>query len=1221
MVSETELLAAQVAPKSLAFLTGGGEMGARIRAHEWSKSPLGPPETWPQSLRSALSICLSTTLVSAIHWGPELCLLYNDAYAPALAERHPGALGRSVHEVWADIWDVLGPQISAVLASGVGFSTENQLLRMERRGRVEDTWWVYSFAPIRGEEDAVAGVFVTALETTAQVRADQRQSFRLALEQVLRDLADPEDVVAVAAEMLRRQLGAADEADLTLVVREGAHAEATDRRSAKGLRVELREPHRWTDEDRALADEVAERTWAAVGRARANAALAESEARLGFLDRLGAATASLADADAVLAVTTRLLGEHLGLSVCAYADMDDDQNGFTIRGDWAAPGSTSIVGHYSLADFGRLAVANLSGGLPLVVNDNLRELAPEEAATFQNIGIAATICMPLVKEGRLTALMAIHDRAPRTWSEAELNLLREVTSRSWAHVERFAAVAELRASEARFRLTADAVPQIVWITDAEGRLEFYNKQWSDYMGAPAESCATAADVAADHVHPDDSAATMEAFEAARRSGGPYMIEHRIRSKSGDYRWFLVRGEPHRDPQTGDIVRWFGSSVDIDDRRRAEAALRQSEARLTRALDAGELGAWEMDLTSLTTWRSPQHDRIFGYEPPLPEWTYNQFLEHVVADDREQIDAAFQSAVASRERWEFEGRIIRSDGEQRWIWAQGRVDSDADGDPGLMKGMVRDVTERHRADEAVRESEARLRAVLDAAPVGLVFADASGAITGSNVQVESIIGRPVVRSGGADEYGEDYVAFHVDGRRVEGHEYPLAQVLRGDAQRAELEVQVELPDGSLRWVRYIATPMRDERGAIVGGVAASLDVDREKRFADELAREVERAVAELDTAQQQLRQSQKLEAMGQLTGGVAHDFNNLLTPIVGSLDMLVRRGVGSERERRLIDGALQSAERAKTLVQRLLAFARRQPLQPSAVDMKRLVRGMAELISSTLGPTVEVRVELPDDLPPAVADANQLEMAILNLAVNARDAMPQGGVLTIAAVRESVRSGHGSKLGQGHYVRLSVRDTGTGMDEATLARAVEPFFSTKGVGKGTGLGLSMVHGLALQLNGGLTISSHPGAGTTIDLWLPISSITAEMDDGAALAVPARDAVGVALLVDDEDLVRMSTADMLMDLGYEVVEAGSAEDALRLVGEGLAPDLLVTDHLMPGMSGAQLARKLRVHRPELPVLIVSGYAEAEGVDPDLPRLTKPFRNAELAASLAALLGPNA
>ena len=246
------------------------------------------------------------------------------------------------------------------------------------------------------------------------------------------------------------------------------------------------------------------------------------------------------------------------------------------------------------------------------------------------------------------------------------------------------------------------------------------------------------------------------------------------------------------------------------------------------------------------------------------------------------------------------------------------------------------------------------------------------------------------------------------------------------------------------------------------------------------------------------------------------------------------------------------------------------------------------------------------------------MAILKLWEHTRYAMQNGDTHTIAAASKSIRTGHRSRLKQGHYVRLSVADTGVGMDEATLARAVEPFFSTKGIGKGTGLGLSMVHGLAAQLGGGLTIASEPGQGTTVELWLPISHAALESDDGVRSASRSIEARGRALLVDDEELVRMSTADMLVDLGYEVIEAQSAEEALRLIHGGTAPDLLVTDHLMPGMSGADLAREARALRPGLPILLVSGYAEVDGIAPDLPRLTKPFRNAELAESLSTLMG---
>ncbi|MBV8682698.1 MAG: response regulator, partial [Caulobacteraceae bacterium] len=377
-----------------------------------------------------------------------------------------------------------------------------------------------------------------------------------------------------------------------------------------------------------------------------------------------------------------------------------------------------------------------------------------------------------------------------------------------------------------------------------------------------------------------------------------------------------------------------------------------------------------------------------------------------------------------------------------------------------------------------------------------------------------------------------------------------------------------------------------------------------------------AAAELSLAQEALRQSQKLEAMGQLTGGVAHDFNNLLTPIIGGLDMLQRREVGGEREQRLIDGALQSAERAKVLVQRLLAFARRQPLQPTAIDVASLFVGMKELIASTAGPRIRLEFDVETDLPSALADANQLEMALLNLAVNARDAMPDGGVLAISANLRDVREDSRHNLPPGEYVVIGVADTGVGMDEETLRRCIEPFYSTKGVGRGTGLGLSMVHGLASQLGGALEIDSAPGHGARVRLWLPVSVVAAPDAVRPVWTPHSLSVRGRALVVDDEDLVRASTCDMLVELGYEVDEASCADDALRMVEAAETIDLLVTDHMMPGMTGVELARATQAMRPGILVLIVSGYAEVDGLAPDLPRLAKPFRQTDLAHTLSHL-----
>jgi signal transduction histidine kinase/CheY-like chemotaxis protein len=406
----------------------------------------------------------------------------------------------------------------------------------------------------------------------------------------------------------------------------------------------------------------------------------------------------------------------------------------------------------------------------------------------------------------------------------------------------------------------------------------------------------------------------------------------------------------------------------------------------------------------------------------------------------------------------------------------------------------------------------------------------------------------------------------------------------------------------------------EARARLESLAAS---QRELTLANEtLEARVEERTREHELALAQLHEAQKLETLGQLTGGVAHDFNNLLTPIIGSLDLLRRRAPPGDKSHRHIDMALQAASRAATLVQRLLAFARRQDLQPRSVDIVGLLRGMQDLIRKSVGPMVEVSVDCPAELPPARIDPNQLELAILNLALNARDAMAGGGKLSISVRAEQV--GPGNLLAPGQYLRVAISDTGVGMDSVTLGHAVEPFFSTKGVGRGTGLGLSMVHGLCAQLGGTLYLRSRPGEGTTAEMWLPAAREPAGQEEVEQPPLEVARRAATILLVDDEDIVRRATADMLSDIGYTVIEAASGAEALRLVRDGAACDIILSDYLMPGMNGVDLIRHVRELTPALPAMLISGYSTiAEGSGSELPRLAKPFRQADLALIIAQLL----
>jgi signal transduction histidine kinase/ActR/RegA family two-component response regulator len=362
------------------------------------------------------------------------------------------------------------------------------------------------------------------------------------------------------------------------------------------------------------------------------------------------------------------------------------------------------------------------------------------------------------------------------------------------------------------------------------------------------------------------------------------------------------------------------------------------------------------------------------------------------------------------------------------------------------------------------------------------------------------------------------------------------------------------------------------------------------------------------------QSQRMEALGRLTGGVAHDFNNLLTPILGGLDLLRPRVGGDERALRYVDAAMSSAERARVLVARLLAFSRRQTLSAVDLDLEPLLVSLSDLLERSVGPVAQVRVVIPDGLPAVHADRAQLELAILNLAINARDAMPDGGIVRIAAA--SLRVNDTADVEPGDYVAIEVADTGTGMDEATLRHAMDPFFTTKPVEKGTGLGLSMVHGFAAQSGGALRLRSEPGVGTVATIVLPRGKGGERV--ATAQAHTRNDRGGRILLVDDDENSRNSGADILREAGYVVVEASSVAEARRLLSAGESPDAVVTDYLMPHETGAVLLTELSARRPGLPMMLVTGYAEtAENIPPTVPRLAKPYRADELLDMLGGIV----
>lgn len=1150
------------------FMNASSDMAARIRAFDWSSTPLGPIAEWPQSLATTVGMMVAAPNPMVLLWGPKGVLLYNDSYALFAGSRHPHLLGMGAREGWPEIADFNDQNIRRGLA-GEAWSLEAQELVLDRHGAGPQSAWLdLHYAPVPDESGRPAGVMVFVTEITDRIRllrdqaeaverlelalsagrgvgvwdwdvaanlvraderfatlygvdpqlarhgapiesffgavhsedlpivrdkiartletgapfnaeyrliqpdgliqwvmaegrctmdaegrprrlpgisfdisdrkrAESRKAALLRLHDVLRDLEDPVDVSVAAARVVGRTLGcthaiyASVEADqehlgiqeswsakdvehlpLSMALQDydgivddlkggrtvaiadvsqdlrTRHArpafQAKDVRAFVAvpilereklvavLRVGCRERREWLSDDLAFIRDVAERTRSGVERARAGQAVRNSEARLRFLDALGTEVARLNAPDPILTITNRKVGEQMGVTVCAYADMDDDQNGFTIRAQWSAPGSSSIVGHYSLADFGQRAVEELAAGRPFVLND-VALLAPEETAAFQAMDIAATICMPLIKEGRLIALMAVLDQKARNWAQEDLLLLHEVTQRSWAHVERVRAEIEREESESRYRTLFDTMDEgfcvIEFIDGPDGPLS-------------------------DYVHVEANAAYAE------NAGIPDVIGRRVRDMVPD-----------------EAESWVALYKDV--------------------LETGRSIRFEKELEATGRW-----------------------LEL----------AAFRIEPAHRQQ---------------------------------VAVLFKDLTARKQAEQALADLNASLEARVDA--------------------------------------------------------------------RSE----------------------------------------------------------ELKTAHEALRQSQKMEAVGQLTGGIAHDFNNLLAGISGSLELIAKRvaqGRFSDIPR-FVEAAQAASQRAAALTQRLLAFSRRQTLDPRPTDVNRLIGGMEDLIRRTVGPNVEVEVVGAGGLWPVEIDQSQLENALLNLCINARDAMaPTGGRLTIETANKWLDDRHARErdLPPGQYVSLCVTDTGSGISPDMIERIFEPFFTTKPIGQGTGLGLSMIHGFVRQSRGQVRVYSEVGTGTTMRLYLPRHHGSVAEPDAQVINPTTGWGHGeTVLVIDDEPSVRMLVAEVLREQGYASIEAGDGPAGLRILDSDARIDLLITDVGLPGgFNGRQVADAARVKRPDLKVLFITGYAENAAVGngllaPNMEVMTKPFVMADLATKVAEMI----
>lgn len=564
------------------------------------------------------------------------------------------------------------------------------------------------------------------------------------------------------------------------------------------------------------------------------------------------------------------------------------------------------------------------------------------------------------------------------------------------------------------------------------------------------------------------------------------------------------------------------------------------------------------------------------------------------------------ATAAKEgKFETEGWRLRKDGTR--FWTHVVIDAIYNSSGGLLgfAKITRDLTEGKETEDALRRSEQQFKLLVEGvSDYAIYMLDAEGHVASWNSGAQKIKGyRP-------DEIiGKHFSRFYSAEDRENGAPQ-LALNTAASEGRFEKEGWRIRKDGSQFWANVVIDAIRDNTGTLIGFAKITRDISEKKK-----------AEQALDEARDALFQAQKLEAIGQLTGGIAHDFNNLLMVIQSSMELLRKRLPDDERLLSLIDNATEGVKRGTSLTQRMLSFARRQDLDQKPVNLHELVFEMTDLLQRSLGPSIMIESRFPMRLSMVRADANQLESALLNLAVNARDAMPAGGPLIISAHEENLSNDNSLRLTPGIYVCLSIEDKGEGMSEETINRATEPFFTTKGVGKGTGLGLSMVQGFAEQSGGRLRLKSKKDAGTTAELWLPATDAVEKPKPDEAL-MPST-ASGhhelVVLAVDDDVLVRMGTAAMLEDLGHTVREANSGEEALKILAQGTKIDLVVTDQAMPRMTGVQLAEAILAGQPDLPIILATGYAELPiGLASKLPRLSKPFTQEQLANALNEAIG---
>ena len=1131
-------------------------MGALIRAFDWTKTPLGPIAGWPQSLKTAVDIVLRSPVPLVMLWGRDGIMIYNDGYSVFAGGRHPHLLGSKVLEGWPEVAD-LNRRVMEVGLRGETLSFRDEHLVLYRSGRPEDLWVNLDYSPLLDESGNPAGVLAIVVETTDRVRAEKA-------------LRESEAQFRTFASVMPNHVWSATSDGKLDWFNQQVH-------EYTGAPIGALDGDRWgavvhsEDLDRAVA------AWSMAVREGSNY---EIEFRL--RNAAGAYRWHLARA-----MPIRDAAGNVARWIGTNTDIDDQ-----VRTERALRDRE--------ADLARVQQIGKVGGVEVFLNNGFRNrrspeyLAihglPPEAATEthedwvrrihpEDRGRTERQFLDAVKgsvrdynaEYRIVRPNDGQVRWIAVKAEIERDAQGGAVRLVGAHIDiTDAKVAELalRESEQRFRLVSESAPVMLWMGDVEGKCLYLNRKQREFWGV-APSGAAGFDWSA-VLHPDDRETLFGVFGLAMRDHTPFTVEARYRRLDGEYRLVRTEAQPRFDVR-GEFLGMIGVNIDITETRRAEQALKESEERFRLIANSAPVPMWVSRLDGKRAFVNQAYMDFLGltYEECLVfDWRKALHPEDLQRILQEQI-----AGEGSRKPFALEARYRRADGQWRWLRSESQPRWGAEGDHIGFIGVAHDTTSAKQAEIELRglnetleaEVETRTRErdrIWNASQDLLVVAGADGIWLNVNPAIGATLG---------------WAEKDVLGRSSQWLEHP-DDVVRTRAETAHLaaggktqrfENRLRHRDGSYRWLSWTAAA---HEGLIY---AVARNVTDEKEAAETL-RHTEEA----------LRQSQKMEAVGQLTGGIAHDFNNLLQGIVGSLDLVQKRIADGRlgEVQRFVNGAMTSANRAAALTHRLLAFSRRQPLDPKPVKANPLVASMEDLLRRTMGEKVELELVLASGLWTTLCDQNQLENSILNLSINARDAMPDGGRLTIETCNAHLDHAYAaanSDVDPGQYVCVRVTDTGTGMTPDVAARAFDPFFTTKPIGQGTGLGLSMIYGFARQSDGHVKIDSESGMGSTIKLYLPRYSGDEEVQgtsEQSAEADPSGSGQTV-LVVEDEALVRLLIVDVLDELGYKAVEAADGPSGLRILQSQQRVDLLITDIGLPGLNGRQVADAARPAAPRL------------------------------------------